>query len=812
MQKKRFEKAINSPGQKFTITAELVGGPGFNFAPIKKFLSAYKDNPNVSEPFDFAALTSPQNPGGVANIEPADVMTYLMQNDLLGDLDFVPHISCKDQNTDRIISSLVGYKQAGVTSVLALTGDKPQTAKGVFEIESVGLCKLIERYNNERYLKAKPENLESVHQFFTGAAVSQYKYTEASQMQQYYKMEKKIASGARFMITQVGWDWKKCEELIRYCKDNGITIPIVGNVYLLSTITPAPRLMHDIKLPGCFVSDELFEKVLSESVDQHIERAAQQVAMFKSMGYAGADIGGVHDYNMFVKILNRAQEIGDNWQQYKDNLHFPQPNGWYLYEDNGRQVSLSKPKKTLSHKTFNAFHRAILDPDYRGFKAFRSTMKTLGAEKGEGFVYSGFNASEKFMKYLLFECEECGDCFLPENFSLCTMGKCEKGLDNVPCGDATAEGYCGNNLDRLCVGEYVYNAAAAEGNLEKWRKIICAPRKPELAHTASILNYLFGKDHTMKSPLIGIGESIHASIPKTGEIMKKLAEMGPDAYTKPSPELDYVIALIRDQVNEGAAYIAVNVDAFGEDDPQASVKLMKEYAKLVRKYSNGVPVCMDSSNDDALIAGLETWYDTNENVAVPLINSIKVHTMENMFPYKEKYNYKFIGLLVAEESDTDKHPVDQMYDMAKKIFNRATEFGFKPDDIFFDTTVFPLAIDMPMNPGQSSYCYNAFETIKKIKSDPEMKDVHCSLGVSNSVRDLPGRKIGVCRAYVDVAMKAGLDAAIVNPSHHYGEKPADPDLVKMVEAFAALDGDMNKLTEAMNLMGKFCQENKKAKV
>ena len=93
-----------------------------------------------------------------------------------------------------------------------------------------------------------------------------------------------------------------------------------------------------------------------------------------------------------------------------------------------------------------------------------------------------------------------------------------------------------------------------------------------------------------------------------------------------------------------------------------------------------------------------------------------------------------------------------------------------------------------------------------------MKGVHCSLGVSNSVRDLPGRKIGVCRAYVDVAMKAGLDAAIVNPSHHYGEKPADEDLVKMVEAFAALDGDMNKLTEAMNLMSKFCQENKKAKV
>ena len=45
-------------------------------------------------------------------------------------------------------------------------------------------------------------------------------------------------------------------------------MPVIGNVYLLSTITPAPRLMHDIKLPGCFVSDELLAKVYSERVDE----------------------------------------------------------------------------------------------------------------------------------------------------------------------------------------------------------------------------------------------------------------------------------------------------------------------------------------------------------------------------------------------------------------------------------------------------------------------------------------------------------------------------------------------------------------
>lgn len=813
MQKNRFSNSIKDKS-KFVVTAELVGAPGFSFAPIKKFLTAYKDKTQSVIPaeFDFCAITSPQNPGGVANIEPADVLSYCLLNDLLDDLDFVPHISCKDQNADRITSSLVGYKALGINSVLALTGDKPATSKGVFDVEAVGLCKMVKDFNNQEILKAKPDNLNKVFKFNIGAAVSQYKYDEAAQMQQYYKMEKKVKSGAEFIVTQVGWDWKKAVELANYVKDNKITTPVIGNVYLLSTITPAPRLMHDIKLPGCFVSDELFAKVLSESVDEHIQRAAQQVAMFKALGFAGADIGGVHDFEMFLKILNRAAEIGENWTQFKHNLCFPAKDGWYLYDDNNKAKELSKPKKTCSHKFFNFMHRAILDPDYTGFKAFKSVMSAVGAKKGSGFCYSGFNGIEKAMKYWLFDCQECGDCFLPENFSICTMGKCEKGLDNVPCGDATVDGYCGNNLERVCVGQLVYNAAAAEGSLDKLRQTICQRRNPQLSHTASIVNYLFGKDHTMKPALIGIGESIHASIPKTGEIMKKLHSLGAEAYTKPSGELDYVIALIESQADDGAAYIAINVDAFGEDDPQTSVDLMVEYVKLVRKYSKGVPVCMDSSDDNVLVAGLKEWYNTTENVKQPLINSIKLHTMEKMLPLKKHFDYSFIGLLVAEEHSSDKHPVEQMYEMAKKIFTRAKEFGFKPGEIYFDSTVFPLAIDMPMNAGQSSYCYNAFETIKKIRADKDMQGVHCSLGVSNSVRDLPGRKIGVCRAYVQKAMEAGLDAAIVNPSHRYGDSPADPDLVKLVEAFANLDGDPNKLMPAMDLMGKFCSENRKATV
>ena len=303
------------------------------------------------------------------------------------------------------------------------------------------------------------------------------------------------------------------------------------------------------------------------------------------------------------------------------------------------------------------------------------------------------------------------------------------------------------------------------------------------------------------------------------------------AYTNPSPQLDYIRALIESQANDGADYIAVNLDAFGEQDPQQAVDMMVEYVRLVRKWGRGVPVCVDSSSDDVLIAGLKEWYGgatprgrpqpaegqargpAPTALRPPLLNSIKVYTMAKMMPLKKDYDFSFVGLLVSEEKATGpggSHSVDELYGLAKQLFEQAMRHGFKPEQIFFDSTVFPLAIDMPMEPGVPGYTYRTFETIKKIRSDPQMKGVHCSLGVSNSVRDLPARKIGVCRAYVAKAMEYGLDAGIVNTAHQYGSVEAPAELLELVDAYAKLDGSMEKTGKAMELMAQFCRDNRKA--
>lgn len=809
-------KAVVSDQSDFAIFAELTSGREYSMAPIKTFLSDLKKAGKEAIPdgFNLAAIALPQNPGGVANLDPMDVMAQLGADELPEGIDLLPHLSCKDHNRAALNSILIGYRQRGIKNVLALTGDKPVAAKGVFDVESVGLLQMISSLNRTDLLKASSGQWDGLNQLNAGAAVSPFKYTEASQMQQYYKMEKKAKTGARFFITQVGWDWRKSAELVQYCEETRINQPIIGNVYLLSTTNAAPRLMRAGKLPGCYVSDALFEKLKSETFDEHLDRAAQQVAMYKALGVAGVDIGGVHDFGTFRTILEKAAAIGSDWEPFKENLCYPPEEAFYLYTEEGQRQTMETEKKSFHQRRFNLMHRTVLDPDHKGFHALKKTMQLVGAEKKpEGVPAKSFMTLERIAKNALFDCEECGDCYLAENFGYCTMGGCAKGLANAPCGDGKVDGTCGNEEGMACRGEQIYLAAKATRGIDRLRTTINNPRKPELEHSSSILNYLFGKDHTMPNAIITIGEAIHASIPKTGAVMRELQELGAGAYKNESHPLEYMRALVESQAADGADYIAINVDAFGESDPQLAVDVMCDYVRLVRHYGNGVPACIDSSDDNVLKAGLAEWYKTDLPVKPPLVNSIKVYTADEMMALKKEYDFSFIGLLMSEsmpKGEGGSHSVEELVELAKEIFDKAVNtYGFKADDIFFDSTVFPLAIDMPMQPDVPGYTYRAFETIRAIKSDPVMKGVHFSFGVSNSCRDLPGRKIGICRAYVEKAMEYGLDAGIVNSAHHYGQKPADPSLVKLVTAYAEMDGGMEKTNTAIEQMGEFCNSCRK---
>lgn len=302
-----------------------------------------------------------------------------------------------------------------------------------------------------------------------------------------------------------------------------------------------------------------------------------------------------------------------------------------------------------------------------------------------------------------------------------------------------------------------------------------------------------------------IGESVHASIPKTGKAMRDLIEAGDGAFERESESLNYIISLISDQADKGAVFIEVNVDEFVGNDIELAKSQMCQYVKLVAAYGKGVPVCVDSSNDDLLRAGLEQWYALDGELAVPMLNSVKTHTANLVLPWRNEFKFKIIGML-SPEVPMGVTLWQDIYAMAHDIFDKALANGFSADDIYYDTMVFPLAIDMPMMPGDTGYTYNTMQAIKAIMNDEKMKGVHTSIGLSNCVQNLPGKKLGVCRAYLEVARKYGLDGAIINVFHDYDSKPVDSGLMELVEVFAALDGSAENTDNAMMKMADFCQQ------
>ena len=91
-----------------------------------------------------------------------------------------------------------------------------------------------------------------------------------------------------------------------------------------------------------------------------------------------------------------------------------------------------------------------------------------------------------------------------------------------------------------------------------------------------------------------------------------------------------------------------------------------------------------------------------------------------------------------------------------------------------------------------------------------MKKSHCLLRINHATKGIPSRKVGVARAYVARAMEYGMDAAFVDVTRHYGQSPADPALLKLIDAYAELNGSTQKVETAGELMTKLCGSVKKS--
>jgi 5-methyltetrahydrofolate--homocysteine methyltransferase len=343
----------------------------------------------------------------------------------------------------------------------------------------------------------------------------------------------------------------------------------------------------------------------------------------------------------------------------------------------------------------------------------------------------------------------------------------------------------------------VFYAAFAVGKLGELSERINSPKIADLRGTSAVMNYFAGVDHRgriagklrQKKPinLIEIGESIHAQIPRIYWAMNDVLRRS-DGGKRLSGGLAHLIDVINRQMIAGADYIAVNVDAFPQRERPG---LMRQYVNLVNSLSAGVggmPVCIDSSDPVTKQAGLEAYYRTAENPREkpPIINSINIIDPQPILELKADHDFKVIAML-HDKIDAAGNPanvgnVDEVHDLARELFDLLVKTGFAPDDIFFDTAVVPIATDI-----DGTNTYKTMHGVARIMSDPAMKGVHTVIGLSNCSHMMPNR-IAINRAYLQVAMEHGLDAAVLDPTIDYGMKDPGKQILSIITALAENDG------------------------
>jgi methylenetetrahydrofolate reductase (NADPH) len=501
-----LKDAILSP-DVFSVTWEQIPGRGaFEMQQEEVIENARR----AASKGKIHAISVTDNPGGNPAISTEMLCTEIKK---LG-IEPLVHLAFRDKNRNQCESLLYGVAALGVRNLLMLTGDYPSTSgfkgrpKPVFDLDSVHGLQLAEMMNRgmEHEAMGKKTTLAGTD-FFAGAAVSPFKQSEPELMGQYYKLKKKIEAGAKFLITQVGYDARKFHELLLWLKMNGYNIPVLVNIYILPY--GAGKLMNANQIPGCVVTDKLLAKLDEERKAKdkgrqaRLDRAAKMYALAKGMGYGGAHIGG-HGatYEMVEYIVNKGEELTPNWRDLLPEFDFPQKDGFYLFQKDEKTglnlETASKRNGKSAHPPVYLFsrlaHVTLFNPDSVLFKALRPVARWVDDSPK---IKSAFGSLEHINKVALFDCMNCGDCGLFDVAFLCPMSQCPKSQRNGPCG-GSFEGWCEVHPEKQCIWVRAYQRLKGHKEEESIGEYIVPPCNWELQHTSSWLNFYLGRDHSSK--------------------------------------------------------------------------------------------------------------------------------------------------------------------------------------------------------------------------------------------------------------------------------------------------------------------------
>jgi 5-methyltetrahydrofolate--homocysteine methyltransferase len=197
------------------------------------------------------------------------------------------------------------------------------------------------------------------------------------------------------------------------------------------------------------------------------------------------------------------------------------------------------------------------------------------------------------------------------------------------------------------------------------------------------------------------------------------------------------------QVAAGAHMLDVNAGIPMTDEP----RILAETIQLVQSLTD-VPLSIDSSIVAALEAGLAVYKGK------ALLNSVtgEEERLEVVLPLVKKYGAAVVAIS-NDETGISEDP-DVRFEVAKKIVQRAADYGIPHSDIVVDPLVMPIGAL-----GQAGKA--AFHLIRRLRM--ELK-VNTTCGASNISFGLPNRH-GLNSSFLAMAIGAGMTSAITNPLH-----------------------------------------------
>ncbi len=487
-----FAESLNNP-KSFTLTYELVPGQGAGGKKVDRLLEFAR---RAREDGRITALSVTDNAGGHPALAPIAIGAEIQK---IG-LEPLIHFSLKDKNRNQIESHLFLYQRQKFRHLLVLGGDFPKPtyygqAKPVYDLDTIQTIALVELIKTGHYRQMKEDEIcNHPFDFQCGCVVSPFKMTEAEQVWQYAKLLKKIRAGAQFIITQLGYDLSKYENLIRFLRQEHITIPVLANVFIPSPAVA--KFMARGGVPGVILPKKMAELMQNEDKKQRLLRAAGMIAVLRDIGFSGIHLGGNGlSFDDVRFVLDKAEQIqGADLQSARENAHFPIRGIWSLYKNNtGRQQKPHPGAKPGCRPLHHLMHRLLFSRTNPVSRAFGRFCRFCDQYHTTRLMLTG---CEKIIKGLLFGCRMCGDCTLSENTYLCPQSGCPKKLVNGPCGGSRNMA-CEVFPDHLCFYVQEYCRLDPKTTLHKLGSEPTLPPKDwALEQSSSWINYFQGRDHT----------------------------------------------------------------------------------------------------------------------------------------------------------------------------------------------------------------------------------------------------------------------------------------------------------------------------